>query len=340
MQPVRITMLAGASAFLLNAAAAASEFTSVTSRVDVSNPEVFADQFDDPFTESPYAFPVDDGDLNTSSPSSISSQYNLTYDGVNSYGESSTFTVSGENRAQAGFGRLKASTVATFDSPLPPEDNEPYVYDGSGPVFEVATNPDGVPSIVQPLSRASFSDTLELESVENIESVQLKFDLTGINSITAPINSPLYFQSSVFVSDTYGSIFSDQIDSGAGLREYNETITSNLFPVSDGRADISFTLDTELALTVSDFTGDLPRGLEFFGANDFYNTFEFLSLTAFNSDGEEIIITDVRGTGGGDIYLSASATPVPLPATIWLILVGGLPLACAKIGVRISGKTV
>ncbi len=274
--------------------------------------EIWLGNDSDPTTPGSYAVSQTDPQSSNSG-GAVSSQYSASFSGLNSSGNSQTYSVDASAKASAEFGTLKAANTLHVTTPFAnTAANSPYVN------ADYSVNPAGVPDYLGSDAFAIFKDTLALDAGASVTSLRLTFHLDGTITdnnlgqamastilIVNPTTSERYF-----ISATPGAI--------------DENVVVNL-DVTDPNA-----IDLALELYVSsnaflDIGGYSEDGSYILDA-DFYNTLELTGITGFDSDGHEVTLNGLTGDSGANYLALVGITPpsvdAPEPATLALFGAG------------------
>ena len=159
---------------------------------------------------------------------------------------------------------------------------------------------------------------MTFSSLAALSTVQVKVNLTGNIETDDPTlenggqvnlfqdNTSFFDGTSIFAENSAGPV--------------DTSIWSNPIDVVNGMADIAFRLQTQTFIFIDSLVPDST----FTTAIDFFNTLEVIDIIGFDSNGNEVFITEATGNSG-TTFVSRTAPPttdIPEPATIVLLGMG------------------
>jgi hypothetical protein len=252
----------------------------------------------------------------------ISSQYSSSFTGLNSTGDSQTFSVDAGAKANAQFGQLKVSTKLHLDTPFANPANTPYVNS------DYTFNTSGTPDYFSSEANATFQDTLSLTGAAGISRLDLLFHLDG----TVPGNiANNAMAAGLFVTnmDTneryYASYAQGAVDTD---------VVVSLDVTDPSAIDLAIQMRAlSYAFLHSDPLG-YDESQDYVVDSNFYDTLDLTGITAFDANGGQLALTGLTGISGTN-YLALVAPPpsnngVPEPLTLTLFGAGLLGLGAAR----------
>lgn len=248
-------------------------------------------------------------------PNVLSSTQSKEFTGFDPSNTPATMNVTSVGNAFSSFGSLGASVSTTISNPLFPANNAPYVIDQHG-----GTDPDGVSNAITAIAFAHFSDTLTISSTGALDSIIVSLNLSGSIDVTPPFDPSNHIFGLINVSVNHSNVF------GAEEGLFDLQILSDPIAVTNGSADISIDLDAMTSILLEDPI--LQGSGQINVVVDFLNTLNIVDFKGLDSNGQEVLLTNVTGESG-TVFVNRPVS-VPEPGTIALLGFGLAGLGFAR----------